>query len=647
MLKIRGQNIKMKKLILGVLLLVLVGVVIAAAPTTPDTYTADNSGFFSPSFTCGGSTDGDADTIHYEFYYGNGSTDTGFGTISSVTGAGLGSSSAGTASQGYSVNVSQAVSAIYLTSVDTLGTADRMRIFEKSSGSLEYTETLTPGGTTNFYPPLELNGSTEYRIEADKSGASYTERYGAATYPYTSDYLNLTAGSVNQADTAVWAYNFVTFRYQLPGELVQNTTSTTCTNYTNVEAGLSTGTHNWTCRASDTGGETSSFIGSFIFHYMNFTNCTDDVSDLALNFTVYGEETSVELDNVSFDAAWTLQVTDSLLHNFELVGGSRYSFCLTPNDVYANITGLVDYDSNDSDYSFPRQYYFDNAEIIGNDAQHIGLYQLSDTYASAITFNVLRDGFGVSDVLLHIQRYNPGAGTYTLVAMGNTDANGQDIIYLRQTDAWYRILAYEDGDLVYISDPQHITSSTYNILLSSETANYTSYWTYWYGFDDITWNMYYNNTTNTFVLTATDSSGAAINKCLKVDKSSVNTTENVCWDCSTSASVTLSCTVTDLNADYIGKFVVYQNPYRVLGQIVVQLSENLSDIVGLDGVFYAILIILALAGVGFRSPTLAVVLTTVGLVGLTVWGLIDLTFAMLGGVVVVAVLIIIKLGNKE
>ena len=421
---------------------------------------------------------------------------------------------------------------------------------------------------------------------------------------------------------------------------LQNSSSTTY-EWEDLEAG----SYNWRCQACDN-SSCSDFTETRTLYKMDFEEC--DSGNVSLNFTGRDEETEdLLIPDMTFDAAWTLESAwDALLYNFGLTGANNYTFCLNPAGLDVNITGFVEYDSTNSSYSFPRQYYFQDAIINGDTSNEIDLFQLSDTFATPITFTALRGATTVEDVLIHVQRYDPGTGDYTLVAMGETGANGQDIIYMRMTDAWYRILAYSDGVLEFVGDPEHILSSSYTIYLTGGAGGMSDYWDNWESLDSINYNLAFNESgTNHVTLTADDGSGASTAMCLKVEKwTMLDGMEELYYSCESSASITMSYEITDLDATYNAKFIAFfDGGWRMMDSEEIALTTNLSDLIGPDGIIYAMLFIGIIAFVGLWNPVASVALTMFGLIISFMMGLISVPWSALIGILIAGGIILFKI----
>jgi len=591
----------------------------ADAPTTPTTLSPDNNSiwFDDPTLTCSGSTDPDGDPINYSFWADSfehpatpvswtnwkaGEPDGGdcvFHSFSTSNWLDWSCSQ----SQDFICEKGDAEDYEFVTSPHK--TWEEARDYcENKSGNFWHLVVLKDANESNFI---------DSRI-SDNSWIGVNDLVSEGDFEWIS-----------------W----------FQGEFIlQNLTSI---NY--LWENLS-GEYSWKCQACDNNSECSDFTEIRSLYKMDFDNCSS--GNVALNFTGRDEETDdLLIPDMTFDAAWTLESAwDALLYNFGLTGDNNYSFCLSPSGVDVNITGFLEYDSTNSSYSFPRQYYFQDAIINGDTSNNIDLFQLSDTYATPITFTALRGATTVEDVLIHVQRYDPGTGDYTLVAMGETGATGQDIIYMRMTDAWYRILAYSDGVLEFVGDPEHILSSSYTIYLTGGAGGMSDYWDNWEALDSINYNLAFNESgTNYVTLTADDGSGVSTAMCLKVEKwTMLDGMEELYYNCESSASVTMSYEITDFDANYNAKFIAFfDGGWRLIDTEEISLTTNLSDLIGTDGIIYALLFIGIIAFVGLWNPVASVALTMFGLIISIMIGLISVSWAALIGVLITGGIILFKI----
>lgn len=104
----------------------------------------------------------------------------------------------GTNSFGYKITTTKACSIVSVTKSASC-TATRAKILD-SGGSVIDTATFS-GNTATFASPVALSNATVYRVECDKSGASYSwHTKSGSTFNSSTDF-NYTAGSNNGGDS--------------------------------------------------------------------------------------------------------------------------------------------------------------------------------------------------------------------------------------------------------------------------------------------------------------------------------------------------------------------------------------------------------------------------------------------------------------
>ena len=624
-----------KTLLFGLSMILLMSFALADAPTTPTTLSPDNNSvwFNDPTLTCSGSTDADGDDINYLFYNAMDTTNSTGMNVSGYSGVGSGWELGSSICNPFSMHKSNSD---LLVEVDYVFNSDYWEIYL-------YTNIETWGGSGNAR--IDIDG-----VQIWITGQDHPWNWTTLDVSEYNDGEPHTIGFYVEGAGGASAH--LRFWWHREGDaLLQNSSAMT---YLTNENDTCSGTQyelddyfwSWKCQACDNNSACSNLTETRSLYKMGFEEC--DSGNVALNFTGRDEETEdLLIPDMTFDAAWTLESAwDALLYNFGLTGDNNYTFCLNPAGLDVNITGFVEYDSTNSSYSFPRQYYFQDAIINGDTSNEIDLFQLSDTFATPITFTALRGATTVEDVLIHVQRYDPGTGDYTLVAMGETGATGQDIIYMRMTDAWYRILAYSDGVLEFVGDPEHILSSSYTIYLTGGAGGMSDYWDNWESLDSINYNLAFNESgTNHVTLTADDESGASTAMCLKVEKwTMLDGMEELYYSCESSASITMSYEITDLDANHNAKFIAFfDGGWRMIDSEEIALTTNLSDLIGTDGIIYAMLFIGIIAFVGLWNPVASVALTMFGLIISFMMGLISVPWSALIGILIAGGIILFKI----
>jgi len=393
----------------------------------------------------------------------------------------------------------------------------------------------------------------------------------------------------------------------------------------------------------DLSTESNYLVENMIF-YTNITNCTS--GDIALNFTIKDEENE-DLLISELEADFTLTTDFSSQNfNFDLDGNNSYQFCLNPSGLDVTLDGFVNYIPEDNEnYSYARRYYFNDATINGNNQQDITLYALEDTYATEITFTVQEDGNNLDGAIIYAERYDIGTGNYLLVAMGQTDASGQTIMYLRYGDAYYKFLIYdEDGNLRKTDGPSLLSTTSKTFYLFSSVVE-DDYLETWIDLQKIIYSFSYNNVTNVSSLSYSSPAGTPLTQgCLRVTEIDFGGEDEVCYSCESSASATINCLLTDLDADYRNEFIVYvNNTYYIMDSSYLSLTESLGDKIGLDGVFISIFIIGLLAFVGLFNPASAIIFAILGVILVSMFGLIDLGLTAVVAIIFVGVVLAFKL----
>ena len=598
-------------------LLLFSSLVLATEPTTPTTISpVNNSVYFNdPTLTCSGSTDAENDDINYTFY----------GTALNVTykvedewnKIGLPCATTCTFTEGNSLSTNY-LGANFESDIGVY----RSYKFTGDYWVLE-TQTIEYDGALDS-ALIQIDGNTVLTLTTTTSAINRTidvSSYNDGSSHIISFLLNTDWDNDQQTFRFYWDdINSTSAGFQV----LQNSSLTT------YEWDSPVGLGYWYCNACDNNSECSDNTETRTISKMSFNNCTS--GNRALNFTIRDEENESALIG-DMDGTLTLDSQqDSKAYSFDLNDNSNFGLCLDPSNINVNVSGFMEYLPDGSGYTYPRQYYFDNNQISGDNTQDISLYSLLDSLSSAVTFTASKAGALASDILIHLQKYDPATNAFRLVAMGQTSSSGTDIIYLRLTDAWYRILAYDEGELAFTSGPEHITSTSYIMYLSSGATGEDALNEFgeWLELGSINFNLNYSNSSQSFQLVADDSSGASTSMCLKVDKHDMlNGTSNVCYQCVNSASVSISCAITDIDAYYTAQFIGYtNNTWRVLGSLTQDLSGKIADTIGKDGTFYAFLLIGVSAFAAIWSPAAAIVLSLFSVSVMSVLGFIDVAWGI-------------------
>lgn len=327
----------------------------------------------------------------------------------------------------------------------------------------------------------------------------------------------------------------------------------------------------------------------------------------AYNFTLK-QETDDAILNGTIDANFALWVDDpvsnvSITFNDE-INVTSLLLCISPVNGTLFVDSQINYFASSYD---PRDYFLINASA-SNDTQNVSLYLLPISLADPITFNVVdRQLNGIESVYIYVERYDVGTDSFKLVAMGRTDNDGKDIIYLRQNDVWYLVKLSRDGSIVYI-DPtsRKITDDEITFKLDS-----TSLGENLQTLGETTFLLY--NTSSSVILTYNNPSGVSTTNCLNVIQRNTTSDITLGYECLTSASGTISIPVDATLGTIIATYSSSINPTENLAVLIIDQVNSVVDI-GLTGLFasFIIILVLALVGAVIGKVSTTIVFTIIG-----------------------------------
>ena len=273
-----------------------------------------------------------------------------------------------------------------------------------------------------------------------------------------------------------------------------------------------------------------------------------------INFSTYEAVNPFPSINGTFKSAWRISVTggsgEAILNRSyeDITGDNRsWAFCLAPNNRNYTVSADIEYDGAGYAKNF---YYLINASYLGNSTTNVSLYLLNDSSATLTVLETV-DGAqsAIQDVYMQIQMYDIGTDTFYTVSMAKTDHNGEDLVYLNWYDTLYKFILLRNNEVVEMTSPYKVSSTPQIFEIISETAYEFE------KFEDFQWNLYYNDSTENFVLTFVKPSGDVDSGCLRVIKRNRTNDYLICETCETSSSATLYCNVGSWgNGTFIGTF---------------------------------------------------------------------------------------------
>lgn len=262
----------------------------------------------------------------------------------------------------------------------------------------------------------------------------------------------------------------------------------------------------------------------------------------------------------------------------------------------------------------PRWYYLVDNSVSTSNMQTIVLYLLEIDLGTGTKVTVTdQTGTGMSNQYIYVQRYYPSIASYVNVAMLRSDQNGEDYLYLRWYDVWYRFLVYdEDGALLYTDYPRKILTNSQIVNIRPD-----SYYDNLLFIDGISKSLTFSNSTNTYTGLWATSDGSYVTGCLKVVRKESDGDNYICNTCVNSSSSTLTCAVGNTSGTYVGTLsLTSSNNVSSTIDLWHETKSNMHNAIGEDGAFITFILIVTVAIAGaflFGSVTMGCVFLIIGL----------------------------------
>jgi len=357
----------------------------------------------------------------------------------------------------------------------------------------------------------------------------------------------------------------------------------------------------------------------------NFSYC--GIGSKAVNYSIYDEDTRV-LVNSTFDATfvWKLNQSGTITKNVSVDLGNlaNYTFCINTNRTFFTSADML---ITSTGYS-PRTFsFFEQPYSNTTTNQRLFLLNSSATNSRDITIILKDTGLTpLKDYTVKIYRPVEGTGEYILVENDVTDIFGQVVARLIENDIKYKFEFYStSGILVKTVDKGVITCTSAALFCKiqfviEDTTNPFA------GLSNLTSYEYFftfNNVTNIFTFSWTDTRGESATHNLTVIRYAFNGTSTICSVASSSTSGSLSCAVGDSRASYQAQVLrIVGTQSRRISVISVKVGD-LSGVFGLEGFLWSAMLLLTMIIFGIFYPPVGVILYIAGVLLL---GIFDIMF---------------------
>lgn len=371
---------------------------------------------------------------------------------------------------------------------------------------------------------------------------------------------------------------------------------------------------------------------------ISFSFCDATHTTPFINISTREAENPFPTINASIKTAWSISASNdgsTSSYSYEDLSetNNSWAFCSALNNSLY-VSAQIEVDGT----LYSKNFHYLNNATLTNLTNNITLYLINDSEAVLTELQVQDASQNpLSDVYISIQLYDVGTDTFYTVGMAKTSTEGKDLTYLNWYDSLYKFVLVRDGTVIKSTSPYKISETPQIFKILSETIFIFD------KFENFEYNLFFNDTTNNFVLTFVKPSGDVIAGCLRVIKRNQTNDYTICNICETSSSATVYCNVNGYgNGTYLATFYSLGS-LKVISTIseVIGVVNEIYNLIGnLDGTVLAIIISGVIMVFFLISPSLGVVGLILGMVATFALGFqpIDyMTFigiALLGGLVI-------------
>lgn len=454
-------------------------------------------------------------------------------------------------------------------------------------------------------------------------GESFVEKtfiFNSTAYETTIESFTINFETADSATLATLVHNGTEYTGVISSLGNNNYTATTTISLPLVPSDQNV-SHYWSIVTTNASGIT--------YHNSSQQNQTILITNLsqcgagarAINFTIYDEENNARIAaNLDATFSWTLYEEGTVKKNYSigLSGNSEYLFCIVPNATY--YTDATIYINNSGYVS--RTYELEK-EAYSNITTNHSLFLLSENSSTSFIVFVRDSTYAaVSSAIVEIQRYYPSTSEYVTVESIKTNAEGKSIGHFVVEDILYRFQVYIDGELEYTSLPTKVfcEESPCTITLTLPSSVDEAIAEEIEGLDS---DLTYSKTTHIITYTYADSNDNASGGRLYVVSwdFGIGSQNVICNTTSADASAILTCDLSSYgNGTYWARGYITRNHEQLAESVIIKKVTDIVTNVGLEGLLWAVFLIIALVMLGLFKPVLAIVFSIVGVIGISLIG---------------------------
>jgi hypothetical protein len=273
------------------------------------------------------------------------------------------------------------------------------------------------------------------------------------------------------------------------------------------------------------------------------------------------------------------------------------------------------------------------------------LYLLKNTSLTEVTATVYDEkGRLVEDAYIYVMKYDITTNSYITMEVVKTNFEGQAILNLVLASEFYKfIIHYPLNTVVKEKSPTYIYTTAINLQITTGEDFASSFYTSL----GITYDLVFNNVTNNFRYTYSDSENSISQACLKVYKIQSLVESAYATSCSASQSGTILVNVTNTTDTW----------YRADAFVTISGSEYFMDseyakfpeqtITTEEGAFWIFVLTVLFMFVGYWSKEVALIITPLPMLFGAILGIFNLSIPLVLSIEIVCVMVAIMISRRS
>jgi len=315
-------------------------------------------------------------------------------------------------------------------------------------------------------------------------------------------------------------------------------------------------------------------------------------------------------------------------YNGLMSGNTTFPICMYPSWGNFSTNATIQYQTTEAGYT-SREYQTTGFGVYESN-RTVDLFLLEG--ATDITFHIIDDADNnLQGVTVEAYRYRIATDTDVLVETEATDAEGKVILNLASGTTFYSFKIYDTNGTLRISTARFkLFSTNYEYIIQTGRANpLASRLKLFANLED---SLTYDTVTRVINYTYNYSGGSPDQWCLTV------TGNGTQWNyqCLNTSSGSFNYTITELNITYLATVqAVTADQPTVVNQLGIDTNTPLKDIFGsTNTLFIALIIFLVVSLLGLVNANIAIVLSLISIVIMSLFSLIPLSWGWLVGIII-------------